>query len=370
MKRNMYYPLAGMNYVIDDLSQIVANKINKDTKEIELWLSAQVNCYPHVGTLTNFISSFAIAKLFQEKFGIKVKIVVELLESVTGEEELHDGFKYYKNLNNTKDENGKTITEKYLPYFTELLDRLKSKDNIDYEILFFYEYQQRPLVKKALVKVINNRELLKDVLSPKGEELRVRFGCPVCGLTDKHNHTTRFEKIEKDNVLMKSECPCHGEHLISINEKSSDLFDINVPLRYLVKIMYLMDKDKQNNTLSVIVDGGDWSGMWPLRVYMEPLLKMNYNTVPSIIYTPTILDWSGSKLSKRMYVGGNKAYREFLKEGLINYSKFYEQYGEEGFDRYYSEINNWVREPKKFIRDYTIDYIDCVITGKTDFLTD
>lgn len=49
-----------------------------------------------------------------------------------------------------------------------------------------------------------------------------------------------------------------------------------------------------------------------------------------IIYTPTILDWSESKLSKRMYVG-NSAYREYLKEGLINYSEFYNQYGEKGF---------------------------------------
>ena len=144
---------------------------------------------------------------------------------------------------------------------------------------------------------------------------------------------------------------------------SIDKFDMNVPLRYLVKILYLMATDKVNNTLSVIVDGGDWSGMWPLRVYMEPLLKMNISTVPSIIYTPTILDWSGSKLSKRMYVG-NSAYREYLKEGLINYSEFYNQYGEIGFERLYNEINQWVLSPKKFIRDYTIEYIDAVLNDE------
>lgn len=52
--KNVYYPLAGMNYVIDDLAQIIENKMDgKD--EIHLWLSAQVNCYPHIGTMTNFI---------------------------------------------------------------------------------------------------------------------------------------------------------------------------------------------------------------------------------------------------------------------------------------------------------------------------
>ena len=73
---------------------------------------------------------------------------------------------------------------------------------------------------------------------------------------------------------------------------------MNVPLRYLVKILFLMETDKLNGTLRVIVYGGDWSGMFPLRIYMVPLLKMNITTVPSIIYTPTVLDWLESKLSK------------------------------------------------------------------------
>lgn len=40
--KNVYYPLAGMNYVIDDLAQILENKMD-GKKEIVLWLSAQVN---------------------------------------------------------------------------------------------------------------------------------------------------------------------------------------------------------------------------------------------------------------------------------------------------------------------------------------
>ena len=148
-----------------------------------------------------------------------------------------------------------------------------------------------------------------------------------------------------------------------MTEDNDEKFDMNVPLRYLVKAMYLIKSDAKNNTLSVIVDGGDWSGMWPLRVYMEPLLKLGYREPVNVIYTPTILDWSGSKLSKRMYVG-NQAYREYMKEGLINYSEFYNQYGEEGFERLYNEVNLWVSDPKLFIRDYTIEYIDMVLRGE------
>lgn len=42
--KNVYYPLAGMNYVIDDLAEIIKNKMDAK-EEINLWLSAQVNCY-------------------------------------------------------------------------------------------------------------------------------------------------------------------------------------------------------------------------------------------------------------------------------------------------------------------------------------
>lgn len=350
-----------MNYIIDDLAEIIKNKMD-GKKEIVLWLSAQVNCFPHVGTLTNFISAFALAKHFKEYYKIPVKIKVELLESVTGKEFNINGTKYYKNLNTIEDSNGQTIKEKFFPYFKELLDRLSKKDEITYEILFFYDYQKNPLVKESLYEVINHNNDLKYVLNPKNGEIRLRVPCPKCGMTEKHLNNTKISIIKRNKIRVESNCPEHGRYDTVIDENSKENFDMNVPLRYLVKILYLMKQNDLDNSLNVIVDGGDWSGMWPLRVYMEPLIKMNKKDVPSIIYTPTILDWSGSKLSKRMYVG-NEAYREYLKEGLINYSEFYNQYGEIGFERLYNEINSWVLSPKKFIRDYTIEYIDAILNG-------
>lgn len=231
---------------------------------------------------------------------------------------------------------------------------------MEYEILFFYEYQKDPLVRKSLIEVINQYDLLNKILDPKKGQIRLRFSCPVCGLTEKHLVNTQIDEISKEHLKMSSKCPVHGEHILLITEDNEEKFDMNVPLRYLVKILYLLKCDKRDDSLNVIVDGGDWSGMWPLRIYMESLLKMGYREAPSVIYTPTILDWSGSKLSKRMYVGNN-AYREYLKEGLINYSEFENQYGIEGFDRLYNEINEWVLNPVLFIRDYTIEYMDAVL---------
>lgn len=36
--KNVYYPLAGMNYVIDDLAEIIKNKMDAK-EEINLWFS-------------------------------------------------------------------------------------------------------------------------------------------------------------------------------------------------------------------------------------------------------------------------------------------------------------------------------------------
>ena len=89
-----------MNYIVDDLAKIIENKAEgKET--INLWLSAQVNSFPHIGTLTNFISAFALAKHYEEYFGKPVKIIVELLESVTGKEEIINNIRYYTNLEKT-----------------------------------------------------------------------------------------------------------------------------------------------------------------------------------------------------------------------------------------------------------------------------
>ena len=58
--KNVYYPLAGMNYIINSIPQILKNKHQENKKEIILYLSAQVNSYPHIGTLVNFISVFVV----------------------------------------------------------------------------------------------------------------------------------------------------------------------------------------------------------------------------------------------------------------------------------------------------------------------
>lgn len=100
-----------MNYIISNMAEIIKNKM-EEKKKIVLWLSAQINCCPHIGALTNFILAFALAKHSIEYYNVPVRIKIEILESVTGEEFIIDEIKYYKNLNTITDKNELTIKEK------------------------------------------------------------------------------------------------------------------------------------------------------------------------------------------------------------------------------------------------------------------
>ena len=44
---------------------------------------------------------------------------------------------------------------------------------------------------------MNNYDLLNYTLDPKNGEIRLRFPCPKCGLTEKHILNTKIENIKK-----------------------------------------------------------------------------------------------------------------------------------------------------------------------------
>lgn len=47
----------------------------------------------------------------------------------------------------------------------------------------------------------------------------------------------------------------------------------------------------------------------------------------------------------------------------MNYEKFFEEFGDEGFKKLWKEINQWINCPAKFFRDYSVDYLKIVLCG-------
>ena len=84
---------------------------------------------------------------------------------------------------------------------------------------------------------------------------------------------------------------------------------------------------------------------------------MGYNQIPTLIYTPQILDRSGSKLSKRKYVGGDSAYRGMYDEYIVNISLIKDELGDDAIKKLWNVSSPWASDPKYFFRDYTVNYL-------------
>lgn len=73
-----------------------------------------------------------------------------------------------------------------------------------------------------------------------------------------------------------------------------------------------------------------------------------------IVYCPQILDWSGAKLSKSLYVKEG-AYQD-LPKYVINYSSLRDEFGISGLDVIIDETKLWLTEPYRLFRNYSVYY--------------
>ncbi len=157
---------------------------------------------------------------------------------------------------------------------------------------------------------------------------------------------------------MISFCPIHGNHSAKIDDINA-YFDLNTQLRDLLKSIDFLDDESK---LSIMCDASDWSGSWDRKVNIESLLKLGYKRISPRIFLPLILDWSGAKFSKSMYIIDESYSNRYMN--IINYKNFMDTYGNEGFNKLWFEINSWVNDPKKFFRNYSIEYITQIIQEK------
>ena len=97
-------------------------------------------------------------------------------------------------------------------------------------------------------------------------------------------------------------------------------------------------------------------------MHVEGLIKLGFKQFPIRFFAPVILDWSGAKFSKSLYLK-NDAYRN-INSAFVNYNNFINFYGEKGMLRLWDEVQNWIDDPKKFFRNYSIDYFEDVMKGK------
>lgn len=358
MKREVFYPPVGIAHVTNKVTDLILYKLKKQTKII-INTSAQPNSSPHLGTITTIMCAFGLAEKIKEEFKIETEVQFDELENSPAEFFTYDNDIYYKDQCHSYI-NERTKEKDNMVGFLEVLNKISQMSKIHFTIRKYNDFQKNKYVRESVIKIVNSSDYFSKLLSPADNVLHIRTICPVCGL-GKKNVNSLSEVHDDKGVGLKGYCPIHGKYNVIVRSNNSDYIDINTQLRDLTKGYAMIMEDKINNTLTIMLDGGDWSGMWAQRMHTEGLVELGINEFPIRYFAPVILDWSGAKFSKSMYLK-NDAYKD-INSAFINYNNFVKTYGENGIVLLWNEVKSWINDPKKFFRNYSVDYFQNIMEG-------
>ncbi len=232
--RPVVYPPVVIAHITSDITDLFVSRL-QDKKEIQMHYSAQMNSHPHMGTVMSLMVGFSVGQRLQERFGLPTSLKFEVLENVPGEQKKIEGITYAKMRCDTI-VNGEPETEIYLKSFKDMLDRLRDYSKVDYNLLYYKEFQEISFVRKMLLEIIRREKEFIPIIAPSEDHLRVRFSCPECKWQEKEGKTTALKNIGNDGSLtLSSKCFEHGEHQVTLAPNNKDFVDINTPLRNVIK---------------------------------------------------------------------------------------------------------------------------------------
>lgn len=342
----IHNPLGGASYMFE--KEIIPYILKQYTKDvIKISVGAQPNSSPHFGTLETIALSFSLAKnIMNYDNSKKVIILYEVIETAPGETIIINNIKYQKSLKYT----GKM--DYYLNEYKEILEYYKKMTGIEYEIRFQKEFNSQPEISDIIKKIISNRKYISERLDPKYNKVRIRMSCPICGLTDKNSILNEYE----ENKIIFF-CPEHGKYEVDLNEDTGDL-EYNSPYRNLIRALYYTEVNLNPNYNYQIlrVTGSDYAGFYQeeMRYKLASYLGYSVHNLSMIFYAPLVLDWSGAKMSKSLYVKEG-AYSDIPK-AFINYFYLKEKYGLVGLKYLFEIVSEWFDKPYMLFRHYSIYY--------------
>lgn len=348
------YPPTIIGHITKDISDLFRYKIDKKDS-IKVVYGCQLNGHPHLGTTVSLMSAYALAKHLEEKFILPAEIVFGALENGPGEKKEVDGILYQKMLCDTY-EGDRNLADIYLESFTFLLSNLSKISNIPFSTENYKGLQAKPRAREILLELIEREEEFIPLLNPSDDRLRIRFKCPNCLYEEKHSKTLkRLEHKLGKYIILQNHCFEHGDYQITLSRDTQDFVDVNTMVRNVMKEAVLSEEAKEQNCFPLVVKGSDWSHATVLISNALELLGYSFMERPERIATPIIEDWSGAKFSKSLYVKSG-TYESLPKE-LVSLSDFLQKFGEGGFNNLWLHVSPWVKDPKRFYRNYSLDYL-------------
>lgn len=340
----IHHPLGGGSYIFkSNFVDYLAESLCKN--DIRISIGAQPNSSPHLGTLVVSCLAFSLGEQIKSKKN-NIEVFFEVIDTAPSDTKIVDGNEYQISLRKSKE------ADIYLRDYFELFEYLSSLSKIPYVIRRQEEFNSHEQIPRIVKKIIAQKDEITPILDPEGGTLRIRVACQDCGLTDKKGIHNKFS-----NDFIESYCPEHGVFRTNIDQESYRL-EYNTPLRNLVRALVFAEdnRDKNMSYEWLRVTGGDYAGFYQEQLLYGCASLLGYpaHILPKIIYSPLVVDWSGAKLSKSLYVQKN-AYK-YLPPYLVNYYEFKEKLGSEGIEKVFHETTLWLKEPYRLFRNYSVYY--------------
>lgn len=348
----IHYPPIGIAHITSELSDLLIDRL-QNTKNIQITCITQPKTDPHFGTMLVLFCCFAFAKEIQDKFNISTTVLIDTLENSPATEIVVNDITYSLCLSH-QIIGDKSAAEINMKSIIELAEWASKKTEISYRLRSYKDIQAQKDFRDGLIKILKNKTLFIPIVSPSERELRIRPICLKCGLVDKAAKTVQFDNIITP-TSMSFICPNHGLTKIYLDDPLC-IIDCNTPIRTILR-SYCFSKERLSSDLeTIIINGSDWAGAWMQRVYFDGLANLDCKgiDIPFNLFTPLILDETGAKLSKTIYLEKG-AYSE-IDKAWLSVPAFLSKFGETGLRVLWAEIESWMKSPKRFFRDYSILY--------------
>jgi hypothetical protein len=361
---SLYFAPVGIAHLTDSVTDLVRHAA-EGAQILRATSAAQLNGIPHLGTVTTLMSVFAFSAHASRDLGLPAEIVFDALENAAVEHHTIDGLEYTRTAGDLLAEQRPAQLEVQAA-FRRLLDWIARRSGIGYAFRPYAEYQALAPVRECLHRIAADPDRYRRLVAPADGTIRIRPRCPQCHLVEKAAvHLT----ISSDDhaVHLESVCPHHGRYRETIPvEGTTGWYDANTPVRSVQKGYLLAAEARTLGACSVSIDGADWGGAWHGHVLAPALAELGIpaRDWPVSVFAPMILDRSGGKLSKSLYLKYGADYAD-LPAAFTDLRVLLDQHGDAALDAIWAEVCRWAAEPRRWHRSYAVDHLSALVATHT-----
>lgn len=347
------YPPVGIAHITGHIADLVADR-TATAATMRVACAMQPKATPHFGTGVVITTAFALARLFQDHFGKPATVLLDLLDNAPAQTAVIGGIQYTLCLSHARGA-GRSLAETNTEPVRQLAAWAAQRAGIQYTLRTYSQIQAQPGFRHGLASILSRLEDFEPLFSPSEHRLRIRPVCPHCGLVDKTARTVQIQHAS--GLTLAYQCGNHHRQTARLDDPAA-VIDANTPVRTVLRSLCFARDRTEHATETIVLNGGDWAGAWMQRVYFDGLQQLGCagTKVPFNIFTPQILDDSGAKLSKTIYLTEG-AYAD-IPPAWTSMQAFQDRFGPRGLDRLWDEISGWTQSPSKFFRNYTVRYLE------------